>query len=152
MEYFGLSDAAAESELVQAYEKMKSGFYDGLFLKGKEGRDAADNMTRLEESYSEAKGFIINRDFCEGNADITAMINRAIASNDVYELQTRLDAVIEKTAFWHYVEAVAFYIKKLYFDAMEHLRQAVLLSDRNVKYAKALFRLEEKILMESAND
>jgi hypothetical protein len=145
--YFKLGDDVSESELKAAYESLKAKFSEMVFLKGADGERAAHELTRLQDNYRGADIFLKNRDFKEGNAEIAEMIKQAAASGETDKIQAYLDVINDKSAYWHYIQSTVYYIKKLYFDALKHLRLAASRDVGNVKYEKALFKLEEKVLL-----
>ncbi|MDR2090735.1 MAG: hypothetical protein LBP62_03680 [Clostridiales bacterium] len=149
-DYFNLGDDASSGELTAAYEKLKNTFSDRVFLKGAEGETAARELMRLQDNYKSADIFLKNRDFKEGNAEISEMVKRAAKSGEADGIQAYLDVINDKNAYWHYIQSTVYYIKKLYFDALRHLRLALSMDGENAKYAKALFKLEEKILIANA--
>jgi hypothetical protein len=148
--YFKLSDDVSENELKTAYESLKAKLSETVFLKGAEGERAAHELTRLQDNYRGADIFLKNRDFKEGNGEISEMIRNAAASGETDKIQEYLDVINDKTAYWHYIQSTVYYIKKLYFDALKHLRLALSMDAGNEKYEKALFKLEEKVLLANA--
>jgi hypothetical protein len=134
--------------LDEEFDKRKTEFEDRLFLKGAEGQEAAKSLTELKEKYRQAKDYIVNRDFYEGNPDISRMIAAAHENKNADELQEHLDIVLDKDAYWHYIQSVVFYIKRLNYESLRHLKRAVQMAPQNDKYSEALFRLGTKILTE----
>jgi hypothetical protein len=149
LSYFGLDDNASAEAIDGVYNDRHTRLYEAVFLKGIEGERAACELNALEEAYKEAKNYINNRDFGENNPEIAKLVNEAAASGNPEKVQAYLDVILDKTAYWHYVQSVVYYIKHLYFDSIKHLKTALTLDKLNEKYSKALYRLEEKILLQS---
>ncbi|MDR1906061.1 MAG: hypothetical protein LBQ27_03980 [Clostridiales bacterium] len=147
--YFTIDTAADMAELEEIYRKKRDELSQKIFLRGSEGETAAYEISMLEEKYCEAVNRIRNENFTDGNAEITELVNQAIKTNDTEKLQAYLDTIITKNAYWHYIQSLVYYIKKLYFDSLNHLRTAVVTDNANKKYQRALFKLEEKILLKN---
>lgn len=147
-DYFGLDSSVSQKTLSDAYHKEKERLESEVFLKGAEGERAVRELSQIRERYAEARDLIRNRDFGEGE-ETNTLVREAVKSGEIDGLQAYLDTILNKDGYWHYLQSVAFYIKKLNFDSLSHLEAAVNADPENLKYQKALFRLEEKILLEN---
>lgn len=148
-EYFGLTEGAALCDVDAAYDRIRLKYVERVFFKGIEGTRAANALNLLEENYNEIKSYIYNRDFGENNVEIKDMVKAAAATENTQKLQEYLDVILKKDAYWHYIQSIVFYIKKLYFESLNHIKTAALMDKQNIKYEKAVFKLEEKILLKS---
>ncbi|MDR2046321.1 MAG: hypothetical protein LBP79_00180 [Clostridiales bacterium] len=148
--YFGLDDCAKESEVDAVFQKMKAELAEKITLKGAEGETAARESARLSDNYRNAVIFVRNRDFKDGAREITRLIKQAAKAKDdgsADAVQAYLDMIYDKTAYWHYVQAAVYYIKTLYSDALKHLKLARSLDKNNEKYRRAVYLLNEKIML-----
>ncbi|MBR1983066.1 MAG: hypothetical protein IKA12_00060, partial [Clostridia bacterium] len=105
----GLSEDATNTEIDEAYKKLKEKYSRERFYEGEIGNDAARNLTKLENAYAE---IILERNSHKGTEKETmdySEIERLIKEGKISDAQNKLDEYSERDAEWHYLQAVIFY-------------------------------------------
>jgi len=141
----GITENATDEEVDAAYNTLKNRYMQDRFLEGDAGNNAAKNLTKLENAYSEIKQErAFNRANSRGN-DSFAEVERCIKNGDINGAQTKLDAFSERNAEWHYLQSVVYYKKNWMNESRKQLQLALELDPDNPKYKDAKEKLEKQI-------
>lgn len=147
--FLGVSQDATDEEIEQAYSELRAKFSKDRFAEGEAGNNAAKNLTKLEEAYSEImdarKG---NRnDFEEKNSSNATIdqVAEAIKNGYIDKAQSLLDTISVRTAEWHYLQSVVFYKKNWINDSKKQLEIAINMDPSNTKYKEAYNKLLSKM-------
>ena len=144
-EILGISSDASDEEVENAYRKLRDKYSEERFLEGEAGNQAAKNLTKLEEAYSEimdARNSYKN-DFEDKNSsnDTIEQVAEAIKNGYIDKAQTLLDSISVRTAEWHYLQSVVFYKKNWINESKKQLEIAISMDDYNLKYKTAYEKL-----------
>ncbi|MBQ8374317.1 MAG: hypothetical protein IJX98_01935 [Clostridia bacterium] len=143
-ELFGLTPDATDEELQAAYERLREKYREERWQEGEAGNEAARKLTQLESAYKE---LIAERKQQSKNTDGASAfeeISRLLKDGNLNEAQMRLDDFNERTAEWHYLQAVVFYKKNWMNDSKKQLEIAMQMDPSNVKYREAYGKLNAK--------
>lgn len=141
----GLTKDASEEEVDLAYEKLKKQYSEERFLEGEKGNEAAKNLTKIETAYAEiiADRKNVEQEKQDEMQDFTE-IESLIRAGRISEAQSKLDDFTNRTAEWHYLQAVIFYKKNWYNESKKQLEIALNMDPYNNKYADTLAKLRQK--------
>ena len=138
----GLDETADDSAVESAYSALKAQYYDGMFTEGDQGAAAAENLTKLEHAYAEIKRLKhLDSAKVEYGSDL-GIIDAKIIAGKIEEAQRDLDACVERSAEWHFLQAVVYYKRNWLSESKKHLKLAVAAEPQNIKYSNALRNLE----------
>ncbi len=143
-ELLGLSESASDEEIKARYEEMKERAKEDRWLDGEAGNEAARLLTKLEVAYAE----IIasrkeQRKNTEGQSSFEE-ISELLKQDKVSEAQALLDDFNERSAEWHYLQAVVFYKKNWTNDSKKQLEIAMQMDPENQKYRSAYGKMNAK--------
>ena len=139
----GLSPEASEEELRARYEELKAQYGEQRFKSGAEGNEGARKLSELESAWA-----MICADFEKKKAQETfgdgdyGLIDDLIKKGSYDEAQSRLDAISNRTAQWHYLQSIIFYKREWLTDSRKQLSLAVEMEPSNDKYQSALEKLD----------
>lgn len=145
-EIFGLSVGATDSEIDEAYNKLRAKYRSEMFLEGERGDDAAKKLTELENAYRdvlESRTYKTNEETYSEVGAKFKKVEELVKSGRINEAQDILDDITERTADWHYYQAMVFYKKDWFTDAKKQLELALEKDKDNEKYKKTLQKLEK---------
>lgn len=145
-EIFGLSVGATDSEIDEAYNRLRAKYRSEMFLEGERGDDAAKKLTELEDSYRdvlESRTYKTNEETYSEVGAKFKKVEELVKSGRINEAQDILDDITERTADWHYYQAMVFYKKDWFTDAKKQLELALEKDKDNEKYKKTLQKLEK---------
>lgn len=140
----GLSEDATNTEIDEAYKKLKEKYSRERFYEGEIGNDAARNLTKLENAYAE---IILERNSHKGTEKETmdySEIERLIKEGKISDAQNKLDEYSERDAEWHYLQAVIFYKKNWNNESKKQLEIAINMDPFNTKYSDSYEKLKQK--------
>lgn len=139
----GLSPDASEDELKAKYETLKAQYGEQRFKEGEEGNEGARKLSELESAWALITADLEKRAAKEkfGDGDYGA-IDDLIKKGSYEEAQSRLDAIADRTAQWHYLQSIIFYKREWLSDSRKQLAMAVEMDPSNEKYKTALDKLD----------
>ena len=143
-EFMGLQETATEEEITARYQELREKYAEDRWLDGEAGNEAARNLTKLETAYKEllaAKKE--NAKQAQGGTSLEAVAN-LLKEDKVEEAQTMLDDFNERSAEWHYLQAVIFYKKTWINDSKKQLEIAIQMDPDNLKYRNAYGKMNAK--------
>ncbi len=141
-EILGADISATPEELKARYEKLKAEYSEARFLPGKEGADAAKKLTELEDAW---KQIVARQEVVEatGVDDDYSYIDKLIKEQRYDEAQSALDGIRNRTAEWHYNQALLYYRREWLTECKKHLETAIALEPNNQKYREVLNKLNQ---------
>ncbi|MBQ2701549.1 MAG: DnaJ domain-containing protein [Clostridia bacterium] len=143
-ELLGLSESATDEEIDARYQELRAKYNEDRWLDGEAGNEAARMLTKLDVAYAEIKDSRKEQSKnTEGESsfeEITALIKE----NKINEAQARLDDFNERSAEWHYLQAVVFYKKNWTSDSKKQLEIAIQMDPDNQKYRSAYGKMNAK--------
>lgn len=141
----GVSENASLQEIEEAYKKLKDKYSKERFYEGEIGNDAARNLTKLENAYSEIMSERNAKNSQSSNDSVgLAEIERLIKDGKISEAQNKLDDFSERSAEWHYLQAVVFYKKNWNNESKKQLEIAMNMDPYNSKYSDSYQKLKQK--------
>ena len=151
-EILGVSPSASNEEIAQRYQTLKEKYQEDRFLEGEAGNDAARNLQNLEIAYAdilrERQEQSKKKDDETVNSSTESLyiaVENAIKAGDLQKAQTLLDSFNERTAEWHYLQAVIFYKKNWLNESKKQLEFAIQKDSSNLKYKETYNSLMNKI-------
>lgn len=139
----GIPESATDEEVYAAYSSLKAKYREDMFLDGKKGNDAAKKLTELEQAYEEITSF--RRERADKSDDgLLKSVDEAIKAGDIKRAQEILDGFNERSAEWHYLQAVVFYKKGWTNDSKKQLEIARQMKPGTEKYDNAYEKLIKK--------
>ena len=141
----GVDESVTQNELYEAYKAARAKWEDKRFEPGDVGAEACEKLDEIEEAYRDANDILSSRHFVTSVQDKIEEADALVRNRRYDEAQTVLDGITEKTAEWHFLQAVIYYSKKRYNDAVSELKTAVNDEPNNTKYTGALKHMEEKM-------
>ncbi len=143
-EFLGLTESATDEEITARYHELKIKYSEERWQDGEAGNEAARNLTKLETAYRE---LIESRKEAQQNTegkDAYEEISELLKKNDVSGAQARLDAFNERSAEWHYLQAVVYYKKNWTNDSKKQLEIAIEMEPDNQKYRSAYGKMNAR--------
>lgn len=150
---FGLTSNATDAEIDEAYNRLRAKYRGDMFLEGDAGDEAARKLTELEDAYRdvlEERSYKTSEQSYDENASKFKKVEDLVKAGNINEAQSILDDMTERTAEWHYYQAMVFYKKDWFTDSKKQLELALSLDKNNEKYKKSLDRLN-KVMSGGAN-
>ena len=140
----GVSANATDAEITAAYKALREKYKEDRFLDGDAGNEAARKLTELDRAYEEITTF--RREHASERDDgLLKDVDAAIKANDLKRAQELLDSFNERSAEWHYLQAVVFYQKGWANESKKQLEIARQMAPGNDKYERTYARLNEKV-------
>ncbi len=140
----GLDQTATDEEITARYEELKAKYSEERWLDGEAGNEAARLLTKINVAYneimSERKQSSQNTEGQNAFEEITVLLKE----NKLAQAQDMLDAFNERTAEWHYFQAVVYYKKNWTNDSKKQLEIAIQMDPDNVKYRTAYGKMNAK--------
>lgn len=143
-ELLGLSEAATDEELEARYNELREKYKEERWQDGEAGNEAARMLTKLEAAYNELKAARKEKAENNSGANTFEEIAELLKQGKIAEAQTLLDNCNERSAEWHYLQAVVFYKKNWTNDSKKQLEIAIQMDPSNVKYRSAYGKLNAK--------
>lgn len=133
----GLTETATDEEIRQRYEELRQKYNEDRWLDGEAGNEAARMLTKLETAYKEITDSRKEQDKNTEGENAFEEISALLKANKIAEAQARLDDFNERTAEWHYLQAVVYYKKNWTNDSKKQLEIAIEMDPDNQKYRVA---------------
>ena len=149
-ELLGLTENATDEEVKARYEELKEKYKEERWLDGEAGNEAAKMLTKVETAYAE---ICLNRQepsFSKEDDHAYDEIAALLKEGKTDEAQRRLDDCNERSAEWHYLQAVVFYKKNWTSESKKQLEIAMQMDGDNVKYRDAYNKMNAKNNYENA--
>lgn len=143
-ELLGVSEYATDEEIKERYEALKAKYKEERWQDGEVGNEAARMLTKLEVAYAEITASRKETSTNTSGASSFEEIAALLKENKVSEAQTALDDCNERSAEWHYLQAVVFYKKNWTNDSKKQLEIAMQMDPSNEKYRAAYGKLNAK--------
>ena len=143
-ELLGVAETATDAEIEAAYNALKEKYREERWLDGERGNEAAKMLNKLDAAFEAIK---ISRGEQKTNTDGQNAFEKVAAllkDNNLNEAQRLLDEFNERTAEWHYLQAVVFYKKNWSNDSKKQLEIAMQMDPSNPKYRESYNKLNAK--------
>ena len=141
---FGLTDTATDEELAAAYERLREQYREERWQDGEPGNEAARKLTELENAYKELTAERKRQSKNTTGEAAFEEISRLLKEGDINGAQAVLDEVNERSAEWHYLQAVVYYKKGWMNDSKKQLEIAMQMDPDNKKYREAYGKMNAK--------
>ena len=143
-EFLGLTESATDEEITVRYNELKAKYSEDRWLDGEAGNEAARNLTKLETAYSEIMAARKeSRQNTEGK-NAYEEISELLKADKLAEAQARLDEFNERSAEWHYLQAVVYYKKNWINESKKQLEIAIDMDPSNQKYRAAYGKMNAR--------
>jgi curved DNA-binding protein CbpA len=143
-ELLGVNSDATDEEITASFQKLKEKYSEERWQDGEAGNEAAKMLTKVQVAYNEIMAERKEKSRNTAGDDIYAEITALIKADKIAEAQTRLDDCNERSAEWHYLQAVVFYKKNWTNDSKKQLEIAMQMDPDNVKYRNAYGKMNAK--------
>ena len=143
-ELFGLTEGATDEELTARYNELMEKYKEERWLDGEAGNEAARMLTKVDVAYQEIMASRKEQQTTTSGPDAFEEISELLKQNNLSEAQARLDAFNERSAEWHYLQAVVFYKKNWTNDSKKQLEIAMQMDPDNIKYRSAYGKMNAK--------
>ena len=143
-ELLGMSENATDEELTARYNELIAKYKEERWLDGEAGNEAARMLTKVEVAYTEIMSSRKEQKATTSTPDAFEEISELLKQNKITEAQARLDDFNERSAEWHYLQAVVFYKKNWTNDSKKQLEIAMQMDPDNVKYRSAYGKMNAK--------
>ena len=143
-ELLGLSEAATDEEIAARYEELREKYREDRWLDGEAGNEAAKMLTKVETAYREIVASRKEQSENVGGENVLEEITRLLKEDNVSKAQELLDDCNERSAEWHYLQAVVFYKKNWTNDSKKQLEIAIQMDPDNAKYRSAYGKMNAK--------
>ncbi len=143
-EFLGLPESATDEEIEARYQELKAKYGEDRWLDGEAGNEGARNLTKLETAYREIVAVRKETSQNTTGQDAYEEISQLLKNNDISAAQARLDEFNERSAEWHYLQAVVFYKKNWTSDSKKQLEIAIEMDPSNDKYRAAYGKMNAR--------
>lgn len=143
-ELLGLTESATDEEIKARYEELRKKYNEDKWLDGEAGNEAAKMLTKLDAAYEEIKASRKEQSKNTEGKDSYEEISELLKQNKLSEAQALLDNFNERSAEWHYLQAVVYYKKNWTNDSKKQLEIAMEMDPSNTKYRAAYGKMNAK--------
>ena len=140
-ELLGLPESATDEEIKNRYQELKEKYKEERWQDGEAGNEASRMLTKLEVAYAEIVSARKESEKKTDNETVFETVSALIKDNKINEAQAKLDDCSERTAEWHYLQAVIFYEKNWTNESKTQLEIAMQMDPNNVKYSSAYAKI-----------
>ncbi|MBQ9728543.1 MAG: hypothetical protein IJV85_02995 [Clostridia bacterium] len=140
----GLDETATDEELDLRYQELKAKYGEERWQDGEAGNEAAKMLTKVETAYREIVAERKEKSQNTEGQNAFEEITELLKAGKITEAQTMLDNFNERTAEWHYLQAVVFYKKNWTNDSKKQLEIAMQMEPDNVKYRNAYGKMNAR--------
>jgi DnaJ-class molecular chaperone len=141
----GVSESATQSEIFDAYKRLRDKYSDERFLEGEAGANAARKLNELYDAYNEAMDIASRRASVAGGGSKYYGVENAIRQKNFAEAQRLLDNISSRDGEWHYLQSVVFYNNNWLLESKKQLEIAIEKEPGNEKYRRSLSKLNSAI-------
>jgi curved DNA-binding protein CbpA len=143
-ELLGLSETATDEEITARYQELRAKYNEDRWLDGEAGNEAARMLTKVDAAYNEIMAFRKQKETNTDGQSSYEEIAALLKEGDLAKAQEKLDEFNERSAEWHYLQAVVFYKKNWTNDSKKQLEIAMQMDPNNVKYRNAYGKMQAK--------
>lgn len=143
-ELLGLDESATDEEILARYEELKAKYKEDRWLDGEAGNEAAKMLTKLETAYFEVTESRKQHNQSTSGESTFEEIATLLKEDKITQAQAKLDDFNDRSAEWHYLQAVVFYKKNWTNDSKKQLEIAMEMDPDNVKYRTAYNKMNAK--------
>lgn len=143
-ELLGLSESATDEEIEARYEELKAKYKEERWQDGEAGNEAARMLSKIDVAYREILSARKEQRNNTDGQDVYEEIADLLKAGDLSKAQARLDECNERSAEWHYLQAVVFYKKNWTSDSKKQLEIAMQMDPDNIKYRNAYGKMNAK--------
>ena len=143
-ELLGLTETATDEEITARYNQLRDKYREDRWLDGEAGNQAAKMLTKLETAYNEIMSARKERSQNTEGKDAFEEVAELLRQDKIAEAQAKLDNFNERSAEWHYMQAVVYYKKNWTNDSKKQLEIAIQMDPDNVKYRSAYGKMNAK--------
>ena len=143
-ELLGLTEDATDEEIDVRYQELRDKYREDRWLDGEAGNNAAKMLTKLETAYKEIKDARKERSENTSGPSSFEEIAELLKQDKVAEAQSALDKFDQRSAEWHYLQAVVYYKKNWTNDSKKQLEIAMQMDPSNSKYRAAYSKMNAK--------
>jgi len=143
-ELLGLDETATDEEIKTRYEELKAKYKEDRWLDGEAGNEAARMLNKLDVAFAEITEARKEREQNTEGQSSFEEIATLLKADKVSEAQAKLDDFNERTAEWHYLQAVVFWKKNWSNESKKQLEIAMQMDPENKKYRDAYGKLNAK--------
>lgn len=142
----GIDKNATQSEITEAYQKLKAQYQEHVFDEGESGAEAARMLGVVEDAYNRAMELTHENAEVSGEGESSLdSVKEAVRKKQPDLAQQELDKISYRGAEWHYLQSIVFYEKNWLNDSRKQLEIAIEMDPTNDKYTRALENLKKKI-------
>ncbi len=143
-DFLGLPESATDEEISARYTELKAKYSEERWQDGEAGNQAARNLTKLETAYRELTAARKETHKNTQGKDAYEEISEMLKNDNIGQAQARLDEFNERTAEWHYLQAVVYYKKNWTNDSKKQLEIAMEMDPNNQKYRAAYGKMNAR--------
>lgn len=143
-QFLGLDESASDEEIKSKYAELKKKYEEDRWLDGEAGNEGAKNLTKLENAYTEIMAARAQKTNADNGSTALDEAAALLKEGKINEAQAKLDAINERNAEWHYLQACVFYKKNWTNECKKQLEIAIELDGDNKKYRETYGKLNAK--------
>ena len=140
----GVSESATDEEITARYEELKAKYKEERWQDGEAGNEAARMLNKIDVAYREILSARKEQNENTEGKNVYEEIADLLKAGDLSKAQARLDDCNERSAEWHYLQAVVFYKKNWTNDSKKQLEIAIEMDPNNMKYRNAYGKMNAK--------
>ncbi|MBQ7879584.1 MAG: DnaJ domain-containing protein, partial [Clostridia bacterium] len=110
-ELLGVNESATDEEITARYEELKAKYKEERWQDGEAGNEAARMLNKIDVAYREILSARKEQKQNTEGQNVYEEIADLLKSGDLSKAQALLDDCNERSAEWHYLQAVVFYKK-----------------------------------------
>ncbi|MBQ7369673.1 MAG: J domain-containing protein [Clostridia bacterium] len=140
----GVPETASDEQIREAYYRLKGKYMEDRWQDGEAGNEAAKMLNKLETAYNEIRASREQKAQNTEGQSAFEKVSACLKNGDLSEAQRLLDDFNERSAEWHYLQAVVFYKKNWENESRKQLEIAMQMDPTNVKYREEYNKLKAK--------
>ena len=140
----GVSESATDEEIAARYEELKAKYKEERWQDGEAGNEAARMLNKIDVAYREILSARKEQNENTEGKNVYEEIADLLKAGDLSKAQARLDDCNERSAEWHYLQAVVFYKKNWNSESKKQLEIAMEMDPDNLKYRSAYGKMNAK--------
>ncbi|MCI8729343.1 MAG: hypothetical protein HFK07_05945 [Clostridia bacterium] len=141
----GLEEGASESEVREAYARLKDRYSADRFLEGEVGMEATKKLSEIELAYSECIDDLERKQQLENFGTRFVDVEKSVKDGNYDDAQRQLDNIDVRDAEWHYYQAMVYFKKGWHTESKKQLEICIALEPYNAKYSGALDKMSKYI-------